>query len=49
MADFAQQHILARQRITGAYDALRHDLRGRRAARRGRSGAAAGDTVIRIG
>ncbi len=49
MADFAQQHILAPQRMAGAYDAPRHGLCGRRAARRGRSGAAAGDTVIRIG
>jgi hypothetical protein len=49
MADFAQQHILAPRRIAGAYDARGHRLRGRRAARRGRSGAAAGDAAIRIG
>ena len=47
MADLAQQHILAPQRMAGAYDAPRHGLCGWRAARRGL--AAAGDTAIRIG
>ena len=50
MADLAQQHILAAPRIVGAYDAPRHGLRGRRAARPGLAPAAvAGDTAVSIG
>ncbi len=50
MADYAQQHILAQQRMSGAYDAPRHGLRGQRAARPGLAAAAvASDVAIRIG
>ena len=43
MADLAQQHILTRRRIAGAYDALRHRLRGRPAV------VVFGEIAIRIG
>jgi hypothetical protein len=49
MADFAQQHIIVRRRIAGAYDAPRRRL-CRGAAWRGLATAAvADDAVIRIG